>query len=118
MDAFATIAEKMAESTRTQPSLLEHNYRRSKVIRTATASEHPSVGLGCAREEKPARIPLWPPGRYEIQTSDEPRDQPLRPKTQPNQRLYVPLGSPPFVTVSSSLARAAHRSRAPQNRQS
>jgi hypothetical protein len=53
-------------------------------------------------------------GQNEVLTNDEPRDQPARPETRPNQRLYVPLGSPPSVTVSSSTARAAHQSCAPQ----
>ncbi len=74
---------------------------RTKVIRTATASERPSVGLGCARGNEPARIPLWPPSQYEVPTTDEPRYQQVRPETPPNQRLYVPLGSPPLVAVGS-----------------
>ena len=47
-------------------------------------------------------------------TNDEPRHQPARPETRPNQRLYVPSGSPPLVAVGSSSARTTHRSRAPQ----
>jgi len=62
---------------------------------------------------KPARIPLWPGGQYEVSTNDEPRNQPMRLETRPNQRLYVSLGSPPFVAVGSCSARAAHLSRAP-----
>ncbi len=94
--------------------LLEHNYQRTKVVRAATASERPSVGHGRARGNQPARTPLGPPDQYEASTNDEPRHQPARPETRPNQRLYVPLGSPPSVAVSSSSTRAAHRSRAPQ----
>ena len=56
----------MAEPLRTPPFLLERSYVRTKVIRTATASERPSVGPGRARGDEPARIPLWPPGQYEI----------------------------------------------------
>ena len=41
----------MAESERTPPSLLEHYYVRTKVIRKATASERPSVGPGRARDK-------------------------------------------------------------------
>ena len=67
-----------------------------------------------ARGDGPARILLWHPGQYEVPTNDELRHQPARPETRPNQRLYVPLGSPPSVAVGSSSARAAHRSRAPQ----
>jgi hypothetical protein len=84
-----------------------------KVVRVATASERPSVGPGRARGDEPARILLWHPGQYEVPTNDEPRHQPTRPETRPNQRLYVSLGSPPSVAVGSSSARAAHRSRAP-----
>src|ERR1700722_14894526 len=94
--------------------LLEHNYPRTKVVRAATASERPSVGHSRARSNEPARTPLGPPGQYEASTNDEPRHQPARPETRPNQRLYVPLGSPPSVAVGSSSARAAHLSRAPQ----
>ena len=94
--------------------LLKHNYARNKVVRAATALERPSVGHGRARGNEPARTPLGPPGQYEALTNDEPRHQPARPETRPNQRLYVPLGSPPSFAVSSSSARAAHRSRAPQ----
>ncbi len=93
--------------------LLEHDHARTKVVRTATASERPSVGHGRTRGNEPARIPLWHPGQYEVLTNDEPRDQPTRPETRPNQRLYVPLGSPPSVAVGSPSARAAHRSCAP-----
>src|ERR1700728_4275112 len=78
------------------------------------ASERPSVGHGRARGNEPARIPLGPPGQYEASTNDEPRHQPARPETRPNQRLYVPLGSPPSVAAGSSSTRAAHRSRASQ----
>jgi hypothetical protein len=85
-----------------------------KVVRVATASERPSVGPGRARGDEPARILLWHPGRHEVPTNDEPRHQPTRPETRPNQRLYVSLGSPPSAAVGSSSARAAHRSRAPQ----
>ena len=76
-------------------------------------SVHP-LDLGRARGNEPARIPQWHPGQYEFLTNDEPRHQPARPETRPNQRLYVPLGSPPSVAVGSLSARAAHRSRAPQ----
>src|SRR6202521_4260530 len=94
--------------------LLEHNYPRTKVVRAATASERPSVGHGRARSNEPARTPLGPPGQYEASTNDEPRHQPAYPETRPNQRLYVPLGSPPSVAVGLSSTRvAAHRSRAP-----
>ena len=89
-------------------------YVQTKVIRTATASERPSVGPGRARDDKPARIPLWPPGQHEVPINEEPRDQPARPETQPNQRLYVPLGSPPLIAVGSPSTHAAHRSCAPQ----
>src|SRR6185436_5430537 len=92
--------------SRTPPFLLEH-YVRTKVIRTATASERPSVGHGRARSDELARIPLWPPGQYEVPPSDEPRHQPSRQETRPNQRLCVPLGSPPSVAVSSFVG--AHR---------
>src|ERR1700679_805770 len=85
-----------------------------KVIRTATVSERPSIGSGRTRGDKPARIPLRHSGQYEVLTNNEPRHQPARPETRPNQRLYVPLGSPPSVAVGSLSARAAHRSRAPQ----
>ncbi len=95
-------------------SLLMHYYLRTKAVRVATASERPSVGPGRARGDGPARILLWHPGQYEVPTNDELRHQPARPETRPNQRLYVPLGSPPSVAVGSSSARAAHRSRAPQ----
>jgi|GEM_PF-2183940 len=44
-------AKKTAEPSRTPPSLLEHYYARTKVIRTATASERPSAGPGRARGE-------------------------------------------------------------------
>src|SRR5262245_44281508 len=94
----------MAEPLRTPPFLLEH-YVRNKAIRTATASERPSVGPGRARGYEPARIPLWPPGQHEAPTNDEPRHQPARPEAQPNQRLDVPLGSPPSVAVGSPTAR-------------
>jgi hypothetical protein len=94
--------------------LLEHHYLRTKAVRAATASERPSAGPDRARGNKPARIPQWHPGQYEILTNDEPRHQPARPETRPNQRLYVPLGSPPSVAVGSLSAPAAHRSRAPQ----
>jgi len=98
---------------RTPPFLLEHYPIRTKVVRTATASERPSVGPGRARDDKPARIPLWPPGQHEVPTNGQPRCRPARPEARPNQRLYVPLGSPPSVAVGSSSARAAHRSCAP-----
>src|ERR1700689_5426859 len=52
--------------------------------------------------------------QYEVRTNEEPRHQPARHEARPNQRFYVPLGSPPSVAVGSSSARAAHRSRAPQ----
>jgi len=71
---------------------------------------------GRARGHEPARIPEWHPGQYEASTKSKPRHQPSRPETRPNQRLYVPLGSPPLVAVGSSSARAAHRSRAPRTR--
>src|SRR5512139_3961448 len=103
----------MAEPSRAPPFLLERFYLRTKVIRTATASERPSVGPGRARDNEPARIPLWPPGQYEVRPNDEPRYQPSRQETRPNQRLYEPLGSPPSVAVGWVPARAAHRSRAP-----
>ena len=77
-------------------------------------SVHP-LDLGRARGNEPARIPQWHPGQYEFPINDEPRHQPARLETRPNQRLYVPLGSPPSVAVGSLSARAAHRSRAPQN---
>jgi hypothetical protein len=67
-----------------------------------------------ARGDEPARKTLWHPGQYEALSKSEPRHQPSRPETRPNQRLYVPLGSPPLVAVGSSSARAAHRSRAPK----
>ena len=51
---------------RTPPFLLEHYYVRTKVIRTATASERPSAGSDRARDNEPARIPLWPPGQHEV----------------------------------------------------
>jgi hypothetical protein len=88
--------------------LLEHNYPRTKVVRTATASERPSVGHGRARGNEPARTSLGASDQYEASTNDEPRHQPARPETRPNQRLYVPLGSPPSVAVGSSSTRAAH----------
>jgi hypothetical protein len=69
---------------------------------------------GRARGDEPARTSQWHPGQYEALTKSEPRHQPSRPETRPNQRLYVPLGSPPLVAVGSSSARAAHRSRAPK----
>jgi hypothetical protein len=69
---------------------------------------------GRARGDEPARTPQWHPGQYEALTKSEPRHQPSRPETRPNQRLYVPLGSPPLVAVGSSSTRAAHRSRAPR----
>jgi hypothetical protein len=94
--------------------LLEHYYLRTKAVRAATASERPSAGPDRARGNEPARIPQWHPGQYEILTNDEPRHQPARPETRPNQRLYVSLGSPPSVAVGSLSAPAAHRSRAPQ----
>jgi hypothetical protein len=71
---------------------------------------------GRARGHEPARIPQWHSGQYEALTKSKPRHQPSRPETRPNQRLYVPLGSPPLVAVGSSSARAAHRSRAPHTR--
>jgi hypothetical protein len=49
--------EKTAESKGTPPFLLEHYYLRTKAIRTATASERPSVGLDRARGNESARIP-------------------------------------------------------------
>jgi len=85
-----------------------------EVIRTATASERPSVGPGRARDNEPARIPLMASWPARGPTNDEPRHPPARPETRPNQRLYVPLGSPPSVAVGYFSARAAHRSRAPQ----
>jgi hypothetical protein len=91
--------KKTAEPARTPPFLLEHYSIRTKVIRTATASERPSVGPGHARDYEPARIPLWPPGQHEVSTNDEPRHQPARPETRPNQRLCVPFGSPPSAAV-------------------
>jgi hypothetical protein len=45
-----TVHKKLAESLRTPPFLLEHYDIRTKVIRTATASERPSVGPGRARD--------------------------------------------------------------------
>src|SRR5882757_1630273 len=88
--------KKTAESGRTPPfparALLHTDQGYApRVIRTATASERPSVGPGRARGVEPARIPLWPPGQHEVPTNDEPRHQPARPETRPNQRLYVPL---------------------------
>jgi hypothetical protein len=77
----------MAEPSRTPPFLLAHHYSRTKVFRIAVASKRPSVGLGRARDNQPARIPLWPPGQHEVTTNDEPRDQPKRPEARPNQRL-------------------------------
>src|SRR5882757_5021594 len=111
--------KKTAESGRTPPfparALLHTDQGYApQLIRTATASERPSVGPGRARGVEPARIPLRPPGQHEVPTNDEPRHQPARPETRPNQRLYVPLGSPPSVAVGSSSARAAHLSRAPK----
>jgi hypothetical protein len=53
---------------------------------------------------RPARIPLWPPGQYEVPTNDEPQHLPARPETRPNQRLCVPLGPPPLVAVGLSSA--------------
>jgi hypothetical protein len=102
----------MAESPRTPPFLLDHYYVRTKVIRTATASERPSVGPGRARDNEPARIPLWPPGQYEVPVNEEPRHQPTRPETRPNQRLDVPLGSPP--SVADGLRVGAHRPSKPR----
>jgi hypothetical protein len=89
-------------------------YLRTKVVRTATASERPSVGRGHTRGDEPACLPVWHSSQYEVLTNDDPRHQPARPETRPNQRLCVPLGSPPSVAVDSSSARAAHLSRAPQ----
>ncbi len=113
--ALAGGTKKRAESAWTPPFPLERFYVRTKVIRMATASERPSAGLGRARDNEPARITLWPTGQHEIPTNDEPRYQPVRPETRPNQRLYVSFGSPPLVAMGSSPARAAHRSRAPKN---
>jgi hypothetical protein len=104
----------MAEPPRTPPFLARALHLWTKVVRGATAPELPSVGPDRARGKKPARIPQWHPGQYEVLTNAEPRHQPARPETRPNQRLYVSLGSPPSVAVDSSSARAAHRSRAPQ----
>src|SRR5271166_5713805 len=91
----------MAESARTPPFLPERYYLRTKAVRTATTSERPSVGPDRARGNEPARIPQWHPGQHEVLTNNEPRHQPARPETRPNQRLYVPLGSPPSVAVGS-----------------
>jgi hypothetical protein len=52
-----------------------------------------------ARVAQPARIPLRHYGRCEVWTNEEPRPKPTRQETRPNQRLYVPLGSPPSVAV-------------------
>jgi hypothetical protein len=111
----AGCTEKKAESEWTPPFPLERFYVRTKVIRMATASERPSVGLDRARDNEPACISLWPPGQHEVPTNDKPRHQPARPETRPNQRLYVSFGSPPLVAVGTSPARAAHQSRAPKN---
>ena len=96
-------------------SLLEHDYLRTKVVRAATASKRPSVGPDRTRGNEPARILLWHPGQFEVPTNDQPRHQPARHEARSNQRLFVPFGSPPSVAVGSLSARAAHRSRAPQN---
>ena len=89
--------------------------RRIHMIRTTTAAKRPTIGPGRARDVEPARVHLWPLRQYEAPTSDEPRHRPTRPETRPDQRVYVPLGSPPLIAVGSSPTRATHRSRAPQN---
>jgi hypothetical protein len=86
--------------------------RRSSAAKQLHRSVHP-LDLGHARGVACAH-PSRHPGQYEVRTNDEPRYQPSRQETRPDQRLYVPLGSPPSVAVSSSSARAAHRSSAPQ----
>src|SRR5688500_5669696 len=101
----------MAEPSRTPPFLLEH-LRADKDSRTATASERPSVGPGRARD-RGLRASLYGLPAGTSPTSDGPRHRTARQETRPNQRLYVPLGSPPSVAVGSTSTRAAHRSRAP-----
>jgi hypothetical protein len=112
--AFGAV-KKTAESSRTPPSparaLLPTD--QGSPLKQLHRSIHP-LDLGRARGNEPARISQWHPGQYEILTNDEPRHQPARPETRPNQRLYVSLGSPPSVAVGSLSAPAAHRSRAPQ----
>jgi hypothetical protein len=53
------------------------------------------LGSSVARVTQACAHRLRPSGRREPSTSDEPR-QPVRPELRPNQRLNVPLGSPPF----------------------
>jgi hypothetical protein len=83
-------------------------------VRAAIASERPSIGP-IARVAKSLRASLnGILSQHEVRTNEEPRHQPTRHEARSNQRIYVPLGSPPSVAVGSSSARAAHRSRAPQ----
>jgi len=102
MSAPCRAHKEKAESAGTPPFLPEHDYLRTKAVRAATTSERPSVGPDRARGIEPARIPQWHPGQYEAQSNNEPRHHPARPETRSNQRLYVPLGSPPSVAVGSS----------------
>jgi hypothetical protein len=76
-------------------------YRSRQSVKQLHRSVHP-LDLGRARGNEPARIPQRHPGQHEVLTNDEPRHQPSALQARPNQRLYVPLGSPPSVAVGSS----------------
>jgi hypothetical protein len=52
-------------------SLLEHYYLRTKVVRVATASERPSVGLGSRAWQRACAHPQWHSGQYEVLANDE-----------------------------------------------
>src|SRR6201999_3419856 len=100
----------MAEPLRPPPFLLVRQLLQTKVIRTATASRRPSIGLGRARGES-LRASSRPTGRCKVPTNGVPRHSPACQELRSNQRLYVSLGSPPLVAVGLCSARAAHQSR-------
>jgi hypothetical protein len=91
----------MAESLRTPPFLLEHYHLRTKAVRFGNCIGASIRWTRIARVAKACAHPRWPPGQYEVLTNDEPRHQPARQETRPNQRLCVSLGSPPSVAVGS-----------------
>jgi hypothetical protein len=130
--------EKMAESAGTPPTrqLARYGGLRTHELKNGGVRKDPAIPArarlptdqgrphgncigasirwtGRARGHEPVRIPQWHPGQYQALTKNKPRHQPSRPETRPNQRLHMPLGSPPLVAVGSSSARATHRSRAP-----
>jgi hypothetical protein len=88
----------MAGPFRIPPFLLDYSCVWTKVIRTATASERPSLDIGHARSIQLARIPPW-----------------HCPEVATEPTCECAIGSPPSVAVGLKPTPAAHLSLAPRN---